>query len=255
MKGYLSAERGASGRSIPLESRAEVYRDPEEGQEIVVATEGSVSNLGISDVTVSRKKGDQAPVLIQPQSESIEIRNAGNSNAVVVSTEGDTQELEEGFSARVRRDAVIKLGYQTELRLTVEREAREEYVIEGDVDTGGDVVMGDQTQVDQRTTVEDVVAKDLSVSGEEPAEVSDVVATDLRVGGGDEGTDDEDSEPTKEFCERHEMAYTGPVCPKCAETDGEDERYGETMFCIFCGESIPALAQVCPNCGEELPDH
>lgn len=242
MKGYLTPEQGGTG-AVPIESRTEVYRDPESGQEVTVATNGSESRLGVADVTVSRKKDGTAPVVLKPESECIEVRNRGNSNGVVVRTEGDQQEIEEGFSARLRRDAVLKIGHQTRLRLTVEREAREEYVIGGDVDADGDVVMGDQRHVDNRQSYEDFVAKEVDTNGDSPTEIQDGVIGDMS-GAGEESSDS----PTKNICDEH-GAYTGPVCPDCnRETDSV-----ETKFCIYCGESVPALAEVCPECGKELP--
>lgn len=268
MKGYLSPEHGGSG-AIPLESRAEVYRDPNDGQEIVVETGTAVSPLGVADVTVSRKKGDNAPVVLRSHSESIEIRNQGNSNGVTVRTEGDTQEIDEGFSARVRRDAVIELGYQTELRLTVEREARVEV-------QGGDYVAGDKTEVTDSVvnrseigtgqpantpeadetggTVDDSVVNRSQVGN--GGRVDDSVVNRSNVGGTptedtsasrddptgrstSSGTDDHTT--TRNVCEVHQITYTGQTCPKCANQSKQD---AETKFCLFCGESILARAQV-----------
>lgn len=243
MKGYLSAENGSSGR-VPVETRTEIYRDPEDGQEIVVETDDRTIPVGVADVTVSRKKNGTVPVVVEPEPECIEVRNEGNANGIHVKTDGDQQEIQEGFSARVRRDAVVQIGYQTEFRLTVEREAREEYVIDGNVDADGDVVMGDQRHVDERTTVEDVVAKELEVNGDGATEVEDAVANDATVGV------EEDDTPTQNVCDEH-GTYMGPVCPECASTDVTDE--SETKYCIHCGESIPAPARACPECGNEFP--
>jgi hypothetical protein len=245
MKGYLTPEQGGAG-AVPIESQAEVYRDPDSGQEVTVATDGSESSLGVADVTVSRKKNGTAPVVLKPESECIEVRNRGNTNGVVVRTDGDHKELQEGFSARLRRDAVLQIGHQTKLRLTIEREAREEYVIGGDVDADGDVVMGEQRNVDQRTTVEDVVAKEIEVDGDSPAEVRDTVANDMRV-----GANGDDESPTQNVCEDH-GTYTGQVCPKCESTDDASSE-GDSKYCIFCGDTVPTSAQACPECGKEFP--
>lgn len=258
MKVYVSPEGGSAGE-VPLASRAAVYRDPDRGQEVAIETDGRVTHLGVADATVSRRKGGEAPVVIEPRAESVVVRNEGNANGVVVHTEGDQTDVEEGFGVRVRRDAVVEVGYQTSLQVTVEREAREEYVIEGGVDADGDVVMGDQTTVDDSTTVEDVVAKDLDVSGEGSAEVRDAVASDMDVGSGtgagaaaSGGVDDGD---TRSVCSEHGVTYTGPDCPECATADATTDRGSEgEKYCLFCGESIPAVARVCPACGEDLPD-
>lgn len=238
MKGYLSPEQDGTG-SVPIGSRAEVYRDPTDGHQVVVETDQTTATLGIADVTVSRKQDDSAPVVLRAQAESIEVRNLGNSNGVVVRTEGDTQEIEQGFSARVRRDAVIELGYQTELRLTVEREAKVEV-------SDGDYVAGDK--VDNSTHIDDSVVNRSDIgSGEGEATVEDSV-----VNRSDVGSAESDETPTQNFCDRHQRTYTGPVCPDCAEGTQSPTAANETKFCLYCGESIPAQAVACPACGKNL---
>lgn len=251
MKVYVSLDGGSAGE-VALESRAEVYRDPDRGQEVAIETDGSVTHLGVADATVSRKQNGEAPVVLDPGSESVLVANGGNANGVTVRTEGDETAVEEGFGVRVSRDAVVEVGYQTTLQVTVEREAREEYVVQGDVDADGDVVMGDQTTVDESTTVEDVVAKDLDVSGEGSAEVRDAVASEMDVGGSADSAD-VDSGDTQRVCDVHGVAYTGPECPECATAEPSGAT-GEQKYCLFCGESIPTVARVCPVCGEDLPD-
>ena len=256
MKGYLSPERTDNG-AVPIESRTEVYRDPARDQEVVVETETGVAPLGIADVTVSRKKGDDPPVVFVPQPESIEVRNRGNSNGVVVRTEGDSHDIEEGFSERVRRDAVIELGYQTQLRLTVERDARIEV-------SGGDYVAGDK--VDNSTTVNDSVVNRSDIGPGQAGEdsrgddvtVDDSVVNRSNVGGDSQSATSGDAPETvsetdtQNSCQTHGITYTGPVCPKCEAERSADKR--TRKYCLFCGESIPAKAQVCPECGEDLTD-
>ena len=255
MKGYLSPERTDSG-AVPIESRAEIYRDPDRNQEVVVETETGIAPLGVADVTVSRKKGDDPPVVFVPQPESIEVRNRGNSNGVVVRTEGDTNDIEEGFSERVRRDAVIELGYQTQLRLTVERDARIEV-------SGGDYVAGNK--VDNSTAVNDSVVNRSDIgSGQAETDArgsGDTTVDDSVVNRSDIGSDSQNTTSgdapesasetdTQNVCQTHGITYTGQTCPKCANESEKDE----TKFCLYCGESIPAQARVCPQCGEELPE-
>lgn len=268
MKGYLTPASGGRSGSVPVDGRTGIYRDPDRGQEVVVEREGEVSSLGVADATVSRKK-DGAPVVLEPRAECIEVRNRHNTNGVVIETDGHERELDSGFSARIRRDATLELGFNAAVRLTVEREAREEYVIEGDVQTGGDVVMGDRE--DNGTVVEDVVAKELNVGddGDGPAEVRDAVANEMNVGvdaGAESDTGDPvepDAETTQHRCERHDVMYAGEECPKCAAErrqqsrgDGAGSAGGaaETKYCLFCGDEIPEQARVCPACGEDLPD-
>lgn len=259
MKGYLSPEQGDSG-SILLESRAEVYRDPEEGQAIAAETDTGVSHLDIADATVSRKQGDTAPVVFVADSESIEVRNQGNSNGVVVRTDGETREVDEGFSERVRRDAVIELGYQTELRLTVEREARVEV-------EGGDYVAGNKTKVSDSTLNRSNVGggqpadapsgqsqggrvKDSAVNRSEvTGDVEDSVVNRSTVGNSGPTERDDDQSITRNVCQAHGITHTDQTCPECAAAKSS----GETKYCLYCGDSIPERARVCPQCGEDLP--
>lgn len=255
MRGYLSAANGEKdGRRIPLDSPTELYREPEEHNRVVAESEGRVRPLGVADATVSRKKDGRAPVRLTPRSEFVEIRNDGNTNGVTVSTGGDEFEVEEGFVETVARDATISLGYRTTLRLTVEREASVEQnvVHRGD----GDVVVGDQKNVDRSTTVgDDNVINRSSIGESSSAEdggggsgSAPASGRDSRGAGPDTAADPAPgprgtssltyctdcgtklvdgtcpecaaggTTDTKQFCERHERTYTGDACPECRQS-------------------------------------
>ncbi|MFC7173786.1 hypothetical protein ACFQL0_11370 [Haloplanus litoreus] len=196
----------ADGGRIPLESYAELYRKPDENNRIVVETSGTVRPLGVADATVSRKKNGQAPVSLAPKSEFVEIRNDGNTNGVTVTTGGEEFDVEQGFVETVARDATISVGYRTTLTLTVEREATVEQnvVHQGE----GDVVVGDQTNVDRSTTVgDDNVVNRSSIGGSEghDGRRASGSSTESSTGGG----------PT--YCTDCGTKLTGPggVCPEC----------------------------------------
>lgn len=270
MRGYLSV-RGGDER-IPLEQRTEIYRDPDDGEQILVETETSSVSLGLADVTVSRKRDGKAPIVIEPRADCIEVRNEGNTNGLTIVASEKNVDVGTGYLKRIRRDARLEIGYHTVLTLEVEREAREEYVIEGDVAASGDVVMGDATEIDRSTTVEDSVVNRSDIGGEGGAEVTDSVVNRSNVGGeGDaEGKDnrraraedqpkksnptsattDEEEEDTQSFCETHQLAYSSNVCPKCNASFSDDDST-ETKFCMHCGNSISMDASVCPACGNE----
>jgi hypothetical protein len=259
MRGYLSL----AGRSveIPVESTTEVYRDPDDSQEILVETGDDVRSLGISDPTVSRKKDESAPVQFVPQSEAIEIQNRGNSNGVTLDPNGKDVEIGDGYSRRVQHATAVQIGYHTTLELTVEREAR--YDIRG---VEGDVVTGQQTKVD-----DSVVGPDANVGGGSTEVTDSVVGPRADVGGNSEDGTKQESTDTQGYCQTHQISYTGDHCPKCTGTEpsksaertgarqADTERAshtdsGETKFCIYCGESIPAVASVCPDCGKHQPE-
>ena len=212
MRGYISVTNSEQGQ-IRIESRTGIYRDPNETERILAETEGNTIPLGIADVTVSRKKGGQAPVVITPQSEFIEIHNKGNSNGVTIVSKGDTLEVDEGRVETVTRDSEISIGYQTEFLLTVEREAKVEQNV---VNKGsGDVVMGDS--IDHSTTVGD-----------------DNVMNRSDLGG---------TESTAPLSPDQPADGTGSASASTGDA--------ETQFCIGCGSEIATHAAFCPNCGQK----
>lgn len=260
MRGYISLAE-ASGGKVPLEGRTEIYRDPGDSERILVETDEQTVTLDVADVTVSRKKDGVAPVVVEPKSEHVEVRNNGNANGVTVVTAESEFDVAEGLVESVRRDARVEVGYQTQLRIEVERTAHQEINIEGS--EVGDVVVGDQTNVDQSTTVGDDNVINRSEIGDEgtgvPAASADAPDRSTTVGDdnvmnrttvGESGatgggsTPDDDS-TTQKFCEEHQRTYTDE-CPECLAE--------ESKYCLYCGEEIPAVAKVCPACGESLPE-
>lgn len=246
MRGYL-AVTGTDMGALLVESRIGIYRNPEGSHAVCARTDGKEHDLGVSDATVSRLQNDTPPVVIEPKQSSIEIHNKQNTNGVTVVCDGERTELEEGITTRVTDTAVITIGYQTKLRLTVEREAKTEINVGGDVT--GEVVAGDKRSVDERTQVVDSVVNRSDIGGESRAEVEDSVVNRSRVGESSQ-QDSADNSDTQKHCETHDRMYTREACPEC-EAEASS---GETKFCIFCGIKIPAVAAVCPECGEQFPD-
>lgn len=235
MKGYVSVDKSDQGQ-IPIDSSTEIYRDPGDSQHILAEWDDKTVPLGVSDVTVSRKKGNQAPVVITPRPEFIEIHNNGNSNGITVDADGKTRDVGEGRVETVRRDAEISIGYQTDLLLTIEREAKVEQNV---VNNGqGDVVMGDS--IDKSTTVgDDNVMNRSDIGGQGGADVgSDNVVNRSDIGGS-EASGAEPSDHT---------AANGQGKTSTADTDLE------TQFCISCGTEIPTEVRYCPSCGHELAE-
>ena len=194
MRGYLSP-LSSEGR-ISLDSRTEIYRDPEQSRAVVAEQKGEKVELGVSDVTVSRKKNGKAPVVLDPKDNFIEVHNNGNSNGVVILSSSGKQKVKEGFVETVQTDTELKIGYNTTLSVIVETVSEVTKI--GAVE--GDFVEGDKKveNVDQSTEVgEDAVVNRLNTHNTEESSSSDA--------------------DTKNFCERHEIAYEGEVCPKCAK--------------------------------------
>lgn len=263
MRGYLSVVGTDSGK-VPVESKVAIFRDPGETQEIKASVDGDVRGLGMADVTVSRRKNDVAPVVLLSHDQCIEVRNEHNSNGVTVRTNRNEVELDSGYAEQVKRDASIDLGYRTELRLTVESEAR--------IEVSGDYVTGNK--IDKSTHLTDSVVNRSNVgagasphggsaesdTSSGPVNVDDSVVNRSNVGGAGSRQDTQPTHPSpddavveegaRDFCEVHERIYTGTVCPECGEAAGTFEV--EAVRCDNCGADNPPQVQYCPDCGQEL---
>lgn len=119
MTGHLTiADEG--GRQVSLEEPVSLYRDPDRNGEIVADTGGEEIPLGVSDTTVSRMESGSAPVVVEPVSDGIEIRNVGNENDVVVKVGADERSVQEGSETRISNDAAVDIGFSATLEVTVE---------------------------------------------------------------------------------------------------------------------------------------
>jgi ribosomal protein L40E len=245
MRGYLTVPDTDLG-GLLVESRVELYRDPDQSHRVLARTESGTHDLGVSDRTVSRLKKGTPPVIIRARESHIEVTNRRNSNGVTVEYDEGQTNLPEGRTETVTDTASIELGWQTTLVLRVKQEAK--VTVKGDVD--GDVVTGDQTNVDDRTQIEDAVINRSKIGGEGGNSVKDSVLNRSDVGGSNESDDDE----AQNHCERHDRMYTGDNCPECVSAEeGEDETV-DTKFCLYCGTAIPVAAPECSECGSKLPD-
>lgn len=245
MRGYLTVP-GSESVDIRVDSPVEVYWDQEDGQTIRAPKGQQEFDLGISDITVSRHKNGHPPAVINPQPSCLEVVNRGNTNGVTV-VAGDTEnELETGHLQRVRRDATVSLGYQTDIRLEIKEDPRTEVSVEGNVEEN--VVMGD----DESTTVTDSVVNRSSIGsteGSSGARVDDSVVNRSEVGTGHEYDDPAtDTQPVPD----DPATDTRPVPDNAPDTDDTSEP--ETKFCIYCGTSTRADASVCSSCGESQPE-
>ena len=253
MKAYLSVI-GADAGAVPVEDRVEIYRDPGDTERILAMTPEKAYELGVKDITVSRLKNETPPVVVEARHSSIEIRNENNTNGVEVNKQDGIKDLSEGRILTISDTAVISLGYQTEIRIAVEREAKTEFNIDGSVE--GDVVGGDQTNIDRSTNVVDSVVNRSDISGEGDGEtVEDSVVNRSSVSERESGEQvhDDDSGDTQNRCDKHDRLYTSDVCPECA-AEKRPARDQQTKYCMFCGTEITFEASVCPDCGEEFPD-
>lgn len=246
MRGHLSVVGGDDG-TLLVDERFAIYRDPGDSHEILARKGGRELSLGVSDVTVSRPENGQPPVVLEPQQSYIELHNQHNSNDITVICENERRTVTSGRITRIDDSAKIELGYQTRFHLAVSKEAKTEINVEGGV--AGDVVGGDQTNIDRSTTVEDSVVNRSDVGGGE-ATVEDSVVNRTDVG----ETNEQDDDDTKNHCSTHDRFYEGQVCPECAASTIEETGDLQTEYCIGCGAEVPTVATFCPQCGSDLSD-
>lgn len=270
MRGYMSLANADNPKEIPVEDRVGLYRIQERNQRVFAEVNDNVIPVGVSDPTVSRKK-DSAPVEIVPRDEFIEVRNNGSHNPVTVdenATDGADRTVEEGAVATLQRDATVEIGYQTALKLVVERSRKKEVNVQGEKVVMGDEVDNSTTVRDSvvnrsdigdegdseptpadggATTVDDSVVNRSTVGtsggggtasgppgndGESAAGANGARATDADgaggSGAGQDSTDADDGSATQSYCEVHELTYAGRECPECA-TDGPAGQDGRTV--------------------------
>lgn len=125
MRAYLTplGQVDDTSRQIDLEEGARVgmYRN---GQQVVVETPDGTEDLGVRDVTVSRKKGREAPVSFRAVGDAVEIRNHPEStNALTIQRRisGD-RSVPPGERERVTESCVVGVGFNAEVRLTIKKE-------------------------------------------------------------------------------------------------------------------------------------
>lgn len=127
MRAYLTplGQVDDTSRQIDLEegARVGVYRD---GQQVVVETPDGREDLGVRDVTVSRRKGDEPPVSFTAVAGAVEIRNHPEStNALTLRRRiGADRSIAPGETDRVTESCVVEVGFNAEIRLTIKEESK-----------------------------------------------------------------------------------------------------------------------------------
>jgi hypothetical protein len=126
MRAYLTplGQVDDTSRQIDLEegTRVGVYRD---GQRVVVDTPSGTEDLGVRDVTVSRRKGSEPPVSFRAVGDAIEVRNHPEStNALTLRQRlGGDRSIPPGEVERVTESCVVEVGFNAEIRLTLKQDA------------------------------------------------------------------------------------------------------------------------------------
>jgi hypothetical protein len=117
MTGHLSPA-DEEGSQVAIEGPVSVYRDPDRDDEVVAATDGQEVPLGIMDVTVSRMDDGSAPVVVEPASDGVEIRNVHNENGVRVDVGIEERTVQEGSATRISDDATVDIGFDATLEVS-----------------------------------------------------------------------------------------------------------------------------------------
>lgn len=134
--GYLSV---MSGGDTPEERRIGdgigVYREEARTARIHIRTDGEDTDLGFSDVTVSRLREDGPPVRFYESDGGVYVENVDNTSRVTVEYVGATRRLEAGERERLDRDCEVTPGSETSFRVSVESVANDDRPAAADTET------------------------------------------------------------------------------------------------------------------------
>lgn len=119
MTGHLSVADEEESQVV-IEGSVSIYRDPDRDDEVVAATDDQEFPLGIMDITVSRMDDGAAPVVVEPDSDGVEIRNVHNENGVTVDDGIEERTVQEGSATWISDDATVDIGFDATLELIIE---------------------------------------------------------------------------------------------------------------------------------------
>jgi ElaB/YqjD/DUF883 family membrane-anchored ribosome-binding protein len=125
MRAYLTplGQVDDQSRQIDMEEGAQVgiYRD---GQQVLVETPRGTKDLGVRDVTVSRKKSGEPSVSFRAVTGEVEIMNhPGSKNSLTLRQQiRDERSIAPGETEQVTESCVVEVGFNTEVRLTIKEQ-------------------------------------------------------------------------------------------------------------------------------------
>lgn len=126
MRAYLTplGQVDDQSRQIDLKKGAQVgiYRD---GQQVLVETPRGTEDLGVRDVTVSRKKGGKPSVSFHAVTGGVEITNHPESkNPLTLRQQtGDERSVKPGETEQVTESCVVEVGFNAEVQLSIKKQA------------------------------------------------------------------------------------------------------------------------------------
>lgn len=127
VQGLLSAVRGDDSLEVThIGDEVGVYREDTDRENtdrgsVHIRKDGNDTNLGFSDVTVSRMREDGPPVRFYEEDDGVYVENVDNTSTVNVNYLGrQAVELEAGQRERLDDECTVKPGYGTTLRVSLE---------------------------------------------------------------------------------------------------------------------------------------
>jgi hypothetical protein len=122
VQGLLSVVRGDDSLEVTdIGDEVGVYRENTNQGNVHIRKDGDDTDLGFSDVTVSRMREDGPPVRFYEEDDRVYVENADNTSAVTVNYLGRQEvELKAGERERINDECTVNPGYGTTLRVSLE---------------------------------------------------------------------------------------------------------------------------------------
>ena len=120
VEAFLSVVRGDSVEVARIGEEVGVYREDTDRGNVHIRENGNDTDLGFSDVTVSRMRADGPPVRFYEGDDGVYVENVDNTSTVKVNYLGRVVELETGQRERLDDECTVAPGYGTELRVSLE---------------------------------------------------------------------------------------------------------------------------------------
>lgn len=122
VQGLISVVRGDDSLEVTdIDDEVGVYKEDTNQGNVHIRKDGDDTDLGFSDVTVSRMREDGPPVRFYEEDDRVYVENADNTSAVIVNYLGRQEvELKAGERERINDECTVKPGYGTTLRVSLE---------------------------------------------------------------------------------------------------------------------------------------
>lgn len=122
VQGLLSVVRGDDSLEVTdIGDEVGVYKEDTDQGNVHIRKDGDDTDLGFSDVTVSRMREDGPPVRFYEEDDRVYVENVDNTSTVIVNYLGRQEvEVKAGERERINDECTVKPGYGTTLRVSLE---------------------------------------------------------------------------------------------------------------------------------------